>query len=1041
MPSNTPNKRNRLIALTACGAILTGLIPSFIATSSAHADTATTEIFNSGATWKYLDTGVAQDPSWVTPTFDDDSWKSGASELGYGDGDEATVVEWGGTAGNKSPTTYFRKDFTVADASKVQSVDFQVKRDDGIVVHVNGTEVGRNRMPTGPVSHATFADADAADDGKNWRTITVPTSALTTGENTIAVEIHQAAPNSSDLTFDAKLSLTETVAEEPTPATEEGFTAGSTWKFLDAGNTPAAGWTGNDAFDDTSWRSGVGEFGYGDGDEATLVNWSGTSSNKNTTTFFRKQFNVVDASDVESVDFQVKRDDGVVVYVNGAEVGRSNMPTGEVTPTTFATKEASDDGANWQTVSIPASALSAGENTIAVEVHQATAGSSDLSFDAKLALTKKVAEEVPTGNGFTAGSTWKFLDAGNTPAAGWTANNTFDVSNWRTGVGQFGYGDGDEATLVNWSGTSSNKNTTTFFRKQFNVENAAQATSATLRVKRDDGVVVYVNGAEVGRNNMPTGEVTPTTLATTEASDDGKNWQTINVPVSALTTGTNTIAVEVHQATTSSSDLSFDAELEISSALPNEMVDAFVAGTTWKFLDAGNTPAAGWTSNSAFDDAAWRSGVGEFGYGDGDEATLVNWSGTASNKNVTTFFRKKFEVEGADRVVGATLRVKRDDGIVVYVNGAEVGRNLMPEGEITSTTLASRDASDDGTIWRDIQIPAAALVEGENTVAVEIHQATANSSDLTFDASLSYEREALPAIPTSPWVLVTANHSYKESSGVEQVGSSNRYWFTEDYNADKPGAVYLQNADGTVTSWVRFGEDLPTDYIPNRPVGTVDVEAIAIHDGYMYVADIGDAYNARAAHGVPARPYQTITRFPFPEADALAPGENVIPASSVEQVRFTYSRFGVNGANNLVNGFRNAESFAIDPATGDMVVIEKRGDANNVNRVWKVPANWGNTTPVEAPQVGSTTAGAFAFSDAAVSPDGKTAWLRDGTKVYKYPIGVGETLSVALSRAAASATTLPAQPQGEGLTVDSTGRYLIVQTEGLNKPYHGVPLP
>ena len=45
-----------------------------------------------GALWKYLDTGADQGTAWRTPAFNDSGWKTGAAELGYGDGDEATLV-------------------------------------------------------------------------------------------------------------------------------------------------------------------------------------------------------------------------------------------------------------------------------------------------------------------------------------------------------------------------------------------------------------------------------------------------------------------------------------------------------------------------------------------------------------------------------------------------------------------------------------------------------------------------------------------------------------------------------------------------------------------------------------------------------------------------------------------------------------------------------------------------------------------------------------------------------------------------------------
>src|SRR6266487_2812886 len=69
-----------------------------------------------GSNWKYLDNGTDQGTNWSTLGFDDSSWTNGPAELGYGDGDEATVVSYGPNSANKYITTYFRRAFIVPSA-------------------------------------------------------------------------------------------------------------------------------------------------------------------------------------------------------------------------------------------------------------------------------------------------------------------------------------------------------------------------------------------------------------------------------------------------------------------------------------------------------------------------------------------------------------------------------------------------------------------------------------------------------------------------------------------------------------------------------------------------------------------------------------------------------------------------------------------------------------------------------------------------------------------------------------------------------------
>ena len=68
-----------------------------------------------GSSWKYLDNGTNHGTAWRATGFSDAGWSTGNAQLGYGDGDEATVVSYGSNASNKYVTTYFRKTITAAD--------------------------------------------------------------------------------------------------------------------------------------------------------------------------------------------------------------------------------------------------------------------------------------------------------------------------------------------------------------------------------------------------------------------------------------------------------------------------------------------------------------------------------------------------------------------------------------------------------------------------------------------------------------------------------------------------------------------------------------------------------------------------------------------------------------------------------------------------------------------------------------------------------------------------------------------------------------
>jgi alkaline phosphatase D len=158
-----------------------------------------------GATWKYLDNGSNQGTGWRSISFDDGAWASGRSQLGYGDGDEATVIG-GGPSSKRYVTTYFRKSFSITNAEAFKGYALQVKRDDGVVVYVNGTEVWRNNLPMGTIAYNTYAQAAASDDGSTFQTVNLESGVCKTGSNVVAVEIHQSSATSSDVSFDLQLT-------------------------------------------------------------------------------------------------------------------------------------------------------------------------------------------------------------------------------------------------------------------------------------------------------------------------------------------------------------------------------------------------------------------------------------------------------------------------------------------------------------------------------------------------------------------------------------------------------------------------------------------------------------------------------------------------------------------------------------------------------------------------------------------------------------------------------------------------------------------
>ncbi len=159
---------------------------------------------------------------------------------------------------------------------------------------------------------------------------------------------------------------------------------GAVWKYLDNGSDQGAAWK-EPAFDDTIWKSAPARFGYGGDGEKTIVGFGPDPNRKFATTYFRRAFDVADPASFPWLTLSLLRDDGAVVYLNGTEVRRDNMPAGLITSTTFAS--ASIPNADEQVFfpsTLSANWLVRGRNVLAVEIHQANLTSSDLSFDLEL---------------------------------------------------------------------------------------------------------------------------------------------------------------------------------------------------------------------------------------------------------------------------------------------------------------------------------------------------------------------------------------------------------------------------------------------------------------------------------------------------------------------------------------------------------------------------------------------------------------------------------------------------------------------------------
>jgi hypothetical protein len=552
----------------------------------------------------------------------------------------------------------------------------------------------------------------------------------------------------------------------------------SSWKYLANGSNQGTAWRAT-AFNDASWTTGTAAFGYGANGIATIVSYGSNSKKKYITTYFRKTISITDASLFSSFTLNLKRDDGAVLYINGTEKYRSNMPTGTVSYTTKASSEATDNGTAIQTTTLSAGSLVTGTNVIAVEVHQFANGGPDLFFDLQLngtgdATAPTVNNYSPTDNATNVSNTANLVltfnegiqkGSGNilikeggviaqtidvTSAIVTVSGNTVIINpadfsfgaavNIEISAGTFkdlfnnNYGGITDATIWNFSVIAPDLTPPT-------VTTYSPTDNATLVSRTANLVLTFSENIQKGVGNILVKEggiITQTIDVTSAIVTVAGNTATINP-----TDLTYSAAVNIEIATGAFKDLSNNNYAGIADATtwnftvqdaPSSGPQTLVAyGSSWKYLDNGTNQGTTWRG-VGFSDATWASGNAQLGYGDGDEATVVSYGPDANNKYITTYFRKTISIANPSSFTSILGNVKRDDGIAIYVNGTEVYRNNLAAGAAYNT-LATL-ASDDGAAAQAFSFSPSAFVNGSNVIAVEIHQNALTSTDISFDLQL-----------------------------------------------------------------------------------------------------------------------------------------------------------------------------------------------------------------------------------------------------------------------------------------------------------------
>ncbi len=657
---------------------------------------------------------------------------------------------------------------------------------------------------------------------------------------------------------------------------------GSSWKYLDNGSNQGTAWRQTN-FNDSSWASGFAELGFGDNNEVTVIN-KGPAGAQYRTYYFRKSFNVTQAqlNSLQGDDpfYQIlvslKRDDGAVVYLNGQEILRDGMPPGTITYLSLATSAAG--GATESTFfdfGIDGTGkLRAGNNVLAVEVHQSSPSSSDVSFD--LGLT---AFNVPPTYGFYhPPQEITFEDAGTADTSfapsfvfnndlGWASRDRNGASGFLSGVADYewftflplaetglGFAEGNCFSITN------------DHVEIFNQINTVELLADPLKYRIDlrnyvDCVVSFdVRTYDGGwpEAGIPAGNGFETN------QDYIKFFSHTSTDGNAYTT-----KQELYLTGGAGGGVEFIAEeLAPENAVKKAFVPTADIGTSWTELNFDDSQ---WLNVSKIDDFGNEVGGG-VGYArnkpPGTDTfdpyiclDLENEMRTSSS----VYLRIPFTIEDKSRYRGLTLGARVDDGFVAYLNGQQVTAFQAPNPVLWNSGAARSHLDSLAITMKDFSLNnhMNKLVNGENILAIQALN-LGRGSDFLFSCQLEGTTAEVAPRNDPPQNLNDLNRGisgsyYRYYFDIPSTANSYTFTFEARCNEDTE-AIFFDNfkIEGTpiavdsYESWIK----LTTDYdINDDGFYLEDPDADGLSN-YLEFAFGGDAQVAghTSASGQPLMP-------------------------------------------------------------------------------------------------------------------------------------------------------------------------------------------
>ncbi|MFT5409051.1 MAG: hypothetical protein ACI9NC_001772, partial [Verrucomicrobiales bacterium] len=496
------------------------------------------------------------------------------------------------------------------------------------------------------------------------------------------------------------------------------------WRYNET-DAQAVGWEDDAHTIGVNWLSGAGPLGFENSPPIAI----GTqlAVRDVITYYFEREFTLTQSQIANLTQLKIEHlfDDGGVVYVNGVEVFRDDMPAGVPNSETLGL-DGSDPNPSAP-IGVSTGSLVVGTNRISVEVHQVSLGSSDVLFGLRAMLVEEPAEPGAVVDNLV------FNEFSAHDAAGGFRLELTNIS-------------GSTVNLAGYSLGFSEGGTMTFTSGIVEAGGFAEIDQSTLGFAPGDNDRLFLYSPE---GKLIDARRVTRRLRGRAAEFDGR-WLYPDVETFGAA---NTFSIESDIVI---NEIMYHPRPQPASPDTPAVFDTVMLldwGATWRYNDANENLPAAWATTTHPTGGNWSSGAGPIGRESGtlEVPLATDLAGSYTSSTVTYYFEAEFEITAQQFGVIDSLNLTHqiDDGAVFYLNGAELGRFNFGANPFGPETLSSPSVGNAAV--QSIAAPASALAVGTNRISVEVHQSSTGSSDMVFGVQLLAQQEISPFIPGEPF--------------------------------------------------------------------------------------------------------------------------------------------------------------------------------------------------------------------------------------------------------------------------------------------------